>query len=356
MTVKIIATLAESGHHITLLHHRPEFATQLHSQVERVSLPHDNRRVLINPIHLLRQLSLVRRYLLSTNPNLVIVAQGYPESGITGLIAGRLMKRNVISYIPFGYTADELRKPFGAYRKYLQLPIIRAPHGHITIDQVQADLLQRHLNGSNHPLYIVHNPAELNIAPLADDLDRNEPLTFGVIGRINFSQKNQSIVPKIACRLSNKKANVGFRIIGSGPDQSALEATISRLKLNNIKLVSSLEHSQLLDYIQESIDVVLITSHYEGFPLVFLEALALGKPIMTTPLDFLKPFSVPSYMIIDPDDPDLTTKRIISFAEKYQKTDYETLRQEILTKHTHSTFLNEARNIPSFFEKCFHAH
>jgi glycosyltransferase involved in cell wall biosynthesis len=69
-------------------------------------------------------------------------------------------------------------------------------------------------------------------------------------------------------------------IIGEGPDRGALEALIERLGVrDSVSLPGFLDNPYA---IMARADLFCLASRYEGYPLVLLEALALGVPIIST--------------------------------------------------------------------------
>ena len=72
-------------------------------------------------------------------------------------------------------------------------------------------------------------------------------------------------------------------IVGNGPDEKALRQMISGKE--NIKLLPWLENPE---NVYEQIDFLMISSRFEGVPLVMLEALARGIPVVGSACDGMK--------------------------------------------------------------------
>ncbi len=74
---------------------------------------------------------------------------------------------------------------------------------------------------------------------------------------------------------------------GDGPETTThkqISKNIRRLGINNlVKLTGPILHSMLPKYYQTT-DIVAVSSHYESFGLVILEALASGTPVISTPV------------------------------------------------------------------------
>jgi len=104
-------------------------------------------------------------------------------------------------------------------------------------------------------------------------------LHIGIIGRL-VQVKRVDIFLEIAS-LARKEytAKYHFHIIGDGPLREALEQQAAKLQIQS----SVTFHGQRDDIPSciNSLDAVLMCSDHEGMPMVALEALALGKPILT---------------------------------------------------------------------------
>jgi glycosyltransferase involved in cell wall biosynthesis len=69
-------------------------------------------------------------------------------------------------------------------------------------------------------------------------------------------------------------------IIGDGPDRGELEATIRRLNIRDrVQVLGEMQHQQALGLMGQCF-CLLLNSESEGSPLVILEAMTLGKPVI----------------------------------------------------------------------------
>ena len=106
------------------------------------------------------------------------------------------------------------------------------------------------------------------------------PLTnkyIGVfVGRLEEKSKKVTRIVELA---KNSNEDYGFLIIGDGPDKDYLSKKIKDNKLKNIIMLGSQRNPY--KYIAKG-DFLILTSDYEGNPVVFNEAIILNKPILTT--------------------------------------------------------------------------
>lgn len=105
-------------------------------------------------------------------------------------------------------------------------------------------------------------------------------LNFIFIGRLDNESKNLDLL--LDSFLLVLKQNVGYRlyIIGDGSYKNEMLKKAKGLEKNIIFLGEKINpYSYLI-----RCDALILTSNYEGFPVVYLEALVLNKPILTTVL------------------------------------------------------------------------
>jgi len=78
--------------------------------------------------------------------------------------------------------------------------------------------------------------------------------------------------------------NYNFDLIvagGSGDELSAAKKLSEQLKLNNVIFTGNLPPEKISELMQQS-DGLLLFSHYEGMPVVALEALSCGLPVFAS--------------------------------------------------------------------------
>ena len=104
------------------------------------------------------------------------------------------------------------------------------------------------------------------------------------IGRPSY-QKNPLLMVEIMKRLHEKHPDVKFYLVGVGFYSPMLDETktlISKYGLDDcFILVPWLNHAETLGYLKYA-QVYLTTSLYEGLPIAVLEALAMGKAVVSS--------------------------------------------------------------------------
>src|SRR5262249_16902056 len=101
------------------------------------------------------------------------------------------------------------------------------------------------------------------------------------VGRL-CEQKGQLRLLEALGQLSGKRMPFEMYLAGDGPMRPAIEAAIRRQNLGDkVRITGWLSNEAVRRHIKEARALVL-PSFAEGLPVVLMEALALGRPVVTT--------------------------------------------------------------------------
>jgi colanic acid/amylovoran biosynthesis glycosyltransferase len=109
------------------------------------------------------------------------------------------------------------------------------------------------------------------------------PETYSLVcvGRL-CPQKGQVFLPDVVARLKAEFPNFKLILVGDGEDRSAIERQIIALDVQEmIQLVGWKSNADVREAICASRGL-LLPSYAEGLPVVIMEALALGRPVVST--------------------------------------------------------------------------
>ena len=112
----------------------------------------------------------------------------------------------------------------------------------------------------------------------AAGLQRDRRLVAGV-GRLD-AQKDFPTFLRAAAMIAAEVPDVDFLVVGEGGERAALEALARRLGLGARVVFTGLRHD--VPRLLAAVDVLVLTSLYEGFPNVLLEAMATGAVAVAT--------------------------------------------------------------------------
>jgi len=109
-----------------------------------------------------------------------------------------------------------------------------------------------------------------------------EDFVIGGIGRL-VPQKDFTTFIQAAALVAKESPGARFVIFGEGPEEAELKALAARLGLaDRMRFAGYVGDRQA---VYGAIDTLLLTSRYEGTPMVLLEAMAAGVPICATGVD-----------------------------------------------------------------------
>jgi len=185
------------------------------------------------------------------------------QGGIAAALATRT-RMVAVEHLPLHSPSDFMR-----WSRRRLAPRYRA---HVSVGHESARLIEAELGLEPGSLLTIHNGVKV-VAPTPRH--RNATTVVGTVGRLD-EQKNQRMLIEAIARLSGVKAVV----VGEGPERAELERLAVELGVaDRIELLGwSDEPRSLLS----TFDVFALPSAYEGFPLVIIEAMLAGLPIVAT--------------------------------------------------------------------------
>lgn len=109
--------------------------------------------------------------------------------------------------------------------------------------------------------------------------DKNK-ITFVNIGRHEEKQKKLTRIIMSAKKLKNENYNFRILFVGDGPDTEKYKKIVKEESLEDVIIFLGKKKNPYPYY--KIADCVILSSDYEGYPVVFLESFVLEKPVITT--------------------------------------------------------------------------
>ena len=101
------------------------------------------------------------------------------------------------------------------------------------------------------------------------------------VGRLSPEKGQQGLIRAFA-ELRDRHQDLRLRLVGDGPDRPALEANAAKLGLgDHVMFLGRMTEADTLAEIARS-DILILPSFMEGLPIVLMEAMALGVPVVAT--------------------------------------------------------------------------
>ena len=139
-----------------------------------------------------------------------------------------------------------------------------------------------------------------------------EACFIGAVGRMVW-QKGFEYLIRAMPTITKKCPEAKFLIVGVGPLRERLEALGERLKVKE-NLIFTGFRSDISD-ILAAVDLLVVPSLLEGFPMITLEAMAMAKPIVATNIDGMTEqlTNGENGLLVPPKDPGALANAIIRF-------------------------------------------
>lgn len=227
-----------------------------------------------------RTLSAIRRVAADFRARGVHVVHGYLFEGnflaaLTGRLAGvpvtLVSKRSLDRYGRLDHRAAAWLSNRLASRVTVNAAAVRA----ITIEHERCapERIVTIPNGVALP-----SSSGLASVPAADDPRGDGPLV-GMVGRLSW-KKGYEFALAAAVKLKERVPGVRFDIVGDGEQRPELEESAQRLGLAGT--LRFLGQRRDVPELMRTFDCYVLSSVIEGMPNALLEAMALGRPVVTT--------------------------------------------------------------------------
>lgn len=280
--VTLLNYLANKEYDITLLLEKKQgiFLNELNSTIHVIEYtPSNHKNVLIRKmINLVKRVKFILKY-----KNKFDFAASYATYSRTGSFAVRCASKNNAlwghaDYLALYYNDIKKVKKFFDELHYNQFKniVFVSKAACDTFTQIYPDMKNRTIYCNNLVNYNrIEKMAKENIKRNKEDV-----YTFLNIGRHEERQKRLTRLIEAAKKL--KEDNLKFKIlfVGAGPNSDEYKELVRNYNLEDyIEFIGTKKNPYPYFNICDS---VILTSDYEGYPVVFLESFVLKKPIITT--------------------------------------------------------------------------
>ena len=136
-------------------------------------------------------------------------------------------------------------------------------------------------------------------------LSTNDITTFVTVGRLS-PEKNQARLIRAFNIVHKETPTTRLVLVGDGPLRGALESLVKTLGLEESVILTGEQHNPYT--VLAASDCFVLSSDYEGQPMVILEALVLGLPIVTVEFESVQNALPSGFGLVVPQtDEDLAT-------------------------------------------------
>ena len=151
-----------------------------------------------------------------------------------------------------------------------------------------------------------------------------------------FEDKSKNISGLLDALKIVERKGIDFRctLIGDGMDFDLIkEKTVSLQLINKVSFTGLLEGQVLADELASG-DFLVLSSNYENMPVVILEALASGLPVVSTDVGGIKEMiDETKGILVEPRNQEALADAIIKMTETYKNYDATYLRNSVIEKY-----------------------
>lgn len=191
---------------------------------------------------------------------------------------------------------------------------------------------------SNDKLIVIPNGIDKNgLSGFNNRLFNSEKVLLLSVSNLIYT-KGIDLNLKAFARLVNKYLNLRYWIIGDGPDKRKLQQLARDLGISScVRFLGRQPHNIVMDYIAKC-DIFSLPSWKEGFGVVYLEAMAHGKPVIGCEGEGIEDFveNGRTGLLVKPQDVDSLVKALdflLSHLEEARAMG-ERARNKVLSNYT----------------------
>jgi glycosyltransferase involved in cell wall biosynthesis len=216
-----------------------------------------------------------KAWLRSERPDLVVISQGWPWEGLEWAVACGdagvpyclIVHANSERWWPPDSALDSIAKGYGAAKR-----VFFVSHENKRLAEMQCGARLPHAEVVINPSMV---DAEVAVPwPIEDGITR-----IACVGRVDPQAKGQDLLLQVMAMPKWRERPLQVKIYGGGPCMRSVEALRKLLDLENVGFAG---HVADVGAIWAENHALVLPSRYEGLPLVIVEAMLCGRPVITT--------------------------------------------------------------------------
>jgi glycosyltransferase involved in cell wall biosynthesis len=191
-------------------------------------------------------------------------------------------KKKNIKLIGVDHSSFPFYKSNSFFYRKIKFPIISFMNRKLDIVTILSNSEIEYWKLLKRPTYIIHNFIP-DIPVSIPNFQTREKIILS-IGRMNTNQKGFDKLIKAYSKIASKYPDWKLHIFGSGVLKSEYQDLITSLKMDNFIKLFEFTSNPSKEYYKSSL--YAMCSRSEGFPMVLLEAMSCGLPVVSYDLSY----------------------------------------------------------------------
>ena len=236
---------------------------------------------------------------------------------------------------------------FGGFlRKMFTKIVVRNAETVTTVTENLAIAMKNH--GLKNDNYVVL-PNVVNLDMFHISERNNDPCKIIHISCFEDKSKNISGLLESLKMIEEKGIDFQCTLIGEGMDLDLMKEKAKELQLiNKVSFTGLLQGQELADELSSG-DFLVLSSNYENMPVVILEALASGLPVVSTNVGGIKEMIDDTKgILVEPRNKEALAEAMIKMIETHKNYDANYLRNSVIEKYGYESvgrFLDSIYNL-----------
>ena len=221
---------------------------------------------------------------------------------------------------------------FGGFlRKLFTKIVVRNAETVTTVTENLANAMRNH--GLKNDNYVVL-PNVVNLDMFHISEKNNAPCKIIHISCFEDKSKNISGLLESLKIIDDKGIDFQCTLIGEGMDLELMKEKAQNLQLiNKVSFTGLLQGQELADKLSSG-DFLVLSSNYENMPVVILEALASGLPVVSTNVGGIKEMvDETKGILVEPKNKEALAEAMIKMIETHKEYDANYLRNSVIEKY-----------------------
>ncbi|WP_340084388.1 glycosyltransferase family 4 protein [Siminovitchia sp. FSL H7-0308] len=260
-----------------------------------------------------------------------------------GVAAARLASRENIPLVITEHSSKFPRKLFKPHEKKMVKQALTEADKIISVG----------LGLKNELIDYIHDQSKLTVIPNIVDIDLfqmsqqsrdRETFRFFSLGFLHLRKGMDLLIKAFAKELKGCQAEL--IIGGSGPEMENLKRLSLDLGVSNqVKFLGQLDREGVLQQMQQC-DVFALASHAETFGVVYIEALACGKPVIATSCGGPEIIvNEKNGLLVNVDDIDALGDAMVYMFKNIDQYDPQVLREDCVNRFSEKSIVSQLNDV-----------